>query len=446
MDRNRRIADLKTTVSALQTFLDQRISTRDTDTAHLSSQLQWLRTQLNSTLAELQETRNWIAHHDTDDDDAHIGGKAYSHTYSLFSKTPVTPSFHFDITTVFPIRRVDESNIPTTSKWHPKKRQYTEGGVRFVAVLKNKRNASAYAKVDLFGRRKEVHAEELGKRKRRLKELVASSLEQGDLVGVKENELSQFTLAASYYDTHRHLATMDLRQLENAGSASRLSANTFVLCEELGLKSQVWKAHVLDQAVHQTLNSPYAAEFMQSQLTSYTELVRHLRDLLSKLRTQKRHEATHSHAFSERMIERKLSSVVAEYRYSCEVSNAPLLKAQNDGQRSKQDKDILDAAILMLEADATDIESSVEKARQQLALTRQERQSMLLKDGTERHITKMLEEAERDILATKRVLLLLSLEEKAWPISVYACFSGDTTVEDGWMEVWKGAREQLGTT
>lgn len=129
MDENRQIADLKTTVSALPRLLDQRILTRDADTAHLVSQLQWLRIRFNETSAELRETQKWITRHDTDDDDVLIGGSAYSHTYSLFSKTPVAPSFHFNIITDFPIRRVDDSNIPITSKWHLKKRQFTEGGV-----------------------------------------------------------------------------------------------------------------------------------------------------------------------------------------------------------------------------------------------------------------------------------------------------------------------------
>ena len=161
-ESNHQISKIKDTIKSLQLFLDQRISTRESEETALKQQLHQSEENHEKLLIEIGDTRLWILNHDTADNDVLIGKQELSHKTSLVS---LTPTFRFEIHTDFPIRHIDDSAIPPTSKWLKQKQEFQQGGQKYVAMLKNKRTASASARIQLYGRRNEVHAVEIARRR-----------------------------------------------------------------------------------------------------------------------------------------------------------------------------------------------------------------------------------------------------------------------------------------
>ena len=183
------------------------------------------------------------------------------------------PDFSFDITTPFPIRDVNR-NKSDSSKWVPEALPEL-GSHRFVAKVTNIPKTSAFAKMELFGWRKEVHAEELRHMRRIATEQNILSTQLSSRVEELTLKWSEAQSILKEYESRFLVAKYDLALVDqcelhqwNFHNMHRClgEGSLYGVAKAYGLKSTIKKGDLRDVLQSQDQNS--VEEFQR-----YTEQV-----------------------------------------------------------------------------------------------------------------------------------------------------------------------------
>jgi hypothetical protein len=434
--KNAKLENLNDTITELRIFLEQRIASKDDEERKLQSYLREQEEELKETLRESEQMGAWLAEHDTFDDDVLIGQDDFVHQRSLVR---LTPTFRVYIQTQYPIRRVDNSKVSAGSKWVPRKEEYQEGGQSYRAVLKNKRLSSANASVRLYGRRNEVYEVEIGRHHAKQKFLAACEVQQMDKVKSSGHELSRFRRAAVHYDNHRLFAASDLRRIEKHKQHASQDDSTFILCQDLRLRSVVWKEHVLSKSIHEQLNSPHAYELIRSQQTAQNELMRYLQIAGTKFlgaHDQGKQQTAQELQTSQQKLDHVLRLERPRY-----IGTKENLTRAEEQCISKRGRNLVADTLAALDVDNKEIE---EILRETSGTIKNQRDELMNDSGfreAKRKVSDIYVQGCFDSWATGKVISFMGNDQQSWPIAVYACFSETGSLEDGWMEVWEGVRK-----
>ncbi|KAF4624613.1 hypothetical protein G7Y89_g13559 [Cudoniella acicularis] len=228
-------------------YLEIRVGGASTSIMSLKANIESLQPFLDESLSAWGKTKSRLSEIDTEDPEVNEvlhGLTSMSHQFNIWN-VGGTPNFNFEITCRFPIRAAVNSQSPK-STWVPKHGPEVEP-CRFVAEVKNRRMSSAFAKVELFTWRRDIHHEEVAKLRKEEIEQEQSCMQLRS--SIDSSKLLRIEAETLFADCTNQLIT------------AKKDLNLLVHCEQQNwdfqdMQTQLMNDSIYDIAKSYGLNSP----------------------------------------------------------------------------------------------------------------------------------------------------------------------------------------------
>jgi hypothetical protein len=233
-------------------YLEIRVRGARNSIMSLKANIESLQPFLDESLSNYGKTQYRLLEIDTEDMEVNEvlhGQTSMSHQFNL-RNFGGTPNFNFNITCRFPIRAAVNSQSPK-SVWMPKHGPEVEP-CQFVAEVKNRRMSSAFAKVELFTWRRDIHHEEVEKLRKEAGEQeeslvqLRSSIDSSKLLKAEAENLfadctNQLITAKKDLDLLIHCETQnwDFQDMQ----IQLMNDSIYGIAKSYGLSSPIRKSH-----------------------------------------------------------------------------------------------------------------------------------------------------------------------------------------------------------